>query len=146
MDHVAAFYSSVLGLETAGRDEEHVLLESRAFQLVVFRIPNHIASPIQIAVPPVRRANAAIKLVFFVPNIAKVRVSAEAHGGVVNGADKEWLFNGWKVCDGLDPEMSFNSASRPANMPLQPTSARARRNDPEDRGSRSRLNRNRRVH
>ena len=104
MDHIAAFYSAVLGLETAGRDEEHVLLESRAFQLVVFRIPNHIASPIQIAVPPIRRANAAIKLVFFVPNIAKVRASAEAHGGVVNGADKEWLFNGWRVCDGLDPE------------------------------------------
>jgi predicted enzyme related to lactoylglutathione lyase len=104
MDRVAAFYAAVLGLETAGRDDEHVLLESPAFQLVVLRIPSHIASTIQIAVPAVRRANAAVKLVFFVPRIADVRAAAEARGGVLNGAETEWLFNGWKVCDGLDPE------------------------------------------
>jgi len=104
MDHVAAFYSAALGLETAGRDDEHVLLESPAFQLVVLRIPSHIASTIQIAVPAVRRANAAVKLVFFVPRIADVRAVAEALGGVLNAAEDEWWFNGWKVCDGLDPE------------------------------------------
>ena len=52
VDRVAGFYAAVLGLETAGRDEEHVLLESRAFQLVVLRAPG--ASAIQVAVPPVR--------------------------------------------------------------------------------------------
>ena len=104
MDRVAGFYAAVVGLETAGRDEEHVLLESRGFQLVVLRMPSHIASTIQIAVPPVRRANSTLKLVFFVPSIAQMRASAEAQGGVLNGTDKEWLFNGWKVCDGLDPE------------------------------------------
>lgn len=104
MDHVAAFYSAVLGLETAARDEEHVLLESPSFQLVVLRIPSHIAATIQITVPPARRANAAVKLVFFVPSIAEARASAEAQGGILNRADTEWLFNGWKVCDGLDPE------------------------------------------
>ena len=57
MDRVAGFYAAVLGLETAGSDEEHVLLESRAFQLVVLRMPSHIASTIQIAVPPVPRAS-----------------------------------------------------------------------------------------
>ena len=41
---------------------------------------------------------------FFGPCIALIRVFAEARVGVVNGTDKEWLFNGWKVCDGLDPE------------------------------------------
>jgi len=25
-------------------------------------------------------------------------------GGVFNEAEKEWLFHGWRVCDGLDPE------------------------------------------
>ena len=104
VDRVAAFYSAVLGFEMAGRDEEHVLLESRLFQLVILRIPSHIASTIQIAVPPVRRANSAVKLVFFVPSIAEVRASARAQGGVLNGSDNEWLFNAWKVCDGLDPE------------------------------------------
>jgi predicted enzyme related to lactoylglutathione lyase len=104
MERVVAFYAEVLGFETAGRDEEHVRLESPAFQLVVLRMPRRIASTIQIAVPPVRRANTAVKLVFFVPSIATVRASAPALGGVLNGAGKEWVFNGCKVCDGLDPE------------------------------------------
>ena len=104
MARVAAFYEAVLGLETAAHDHEHVLLESPAFQLVVLRIPSHIASTIHIAVPPVRRATAAVKLVFFVPRIADVRAVAEALGGVLNAAEDEWWFNGWKVCDGLDPE------------------------------------------
>jgi len=102
VDRVAGFYAAVLGLETAGRDEEHVLLESRAFQLVVLRAPG--ASAIQVAVPPVRRADSPLKLVFFVPSIAGIRASIGAHGGVLNRANQEWLFNGWKVCDGLDPE------------------------------------------
>jgi predicted enzyme related to lactoylglutathione lyase len=104
MDRVADFYSEVLGLEAADRDAKHVLLESKSFQLVVLRSPSHIASTMEIAVPPVRRANAAVKLVFFVPSIAEVRASAASRGGVVNAAEKEWLFNGWRVCDGLDPE------------------------------------------
>ena len=93
-----------LGLAAEGGDGEHVRLESAAFQLVVLQIPSHIASTIEIAVPPVRRSNAAVKLVFFVPSIALARASAGAWGGVLNGADQEWSFEGWKVCDGLDPE------------------------------------------
>lgn len=104
MDQIAGFYAAVLGLEEAARDDEHVRLESPAFQLVVLKIPDHIASTIQIAVPPVRRAMAATKLVFFVPSLAAVRAAAQARGGVLNAADQEWLFEGWKVCDGLDLE------------------------------------------
>ncbi len=103
LDRVAAFYSAVLGLETAGRDDEHVVLESPGFQLVVLRSRGQ-ASTAPIAVPPVRRADAAFKPVFFVPSIAQVRASAETLGGVLNGPEKEWRFDGWKVCDGLDPE------------------------------------------
>jgi hypothetical protein len=104
MNYVADFYSEVLGLKAADRDAKHVVLESKSFQLVVLRSPSHIASTMEIAVPPVRRANAAVKLVFFVPSIAEVRASAAARDGVLNAAEKEWLFNGWRVCDGLDPE------------------------------------------
>jgi catechol-2,3-dioxygenase len=35
LDRVAAFYSSVLGLSEANRDDDHILLESPGFQLVV---------------------------------------------------------------------------------------------------------------
>lgn len=104
IERVAAFYSAVLGFEPAGGDEEYLLLESPTFQLVVLRIPGRTASTIQTAVPPVRRADAAVKLVFFVPSIAEVRVLAETQGGVLNEPEREWRFNGGKVCDGLDPE------------------------------------------
>jgi catechol 2,3-dioxygenase-like lactoylglutathione lyase family enzyme len=104
MDRVAAFYSAVLGLQPADRDEKHVVLESRGFQLVILRIPRKIASTIEVAVPPVRRSDAAIKPVFFVPSIVAARTSAASCGGALNPADKEWSFDGFTVCDGLDPE------------------------------------------
>jgi catechol 2,3-dioxygenase-like lactoylglutathione lyase family enzyme len=101
LDRVANFYSAVLGLVEANRDAEHIVLESPGFQLVVHRIPGE---RVEIAVPPVRRATAPFKPVFFVPSIANVRVVAETHGGVMEPIDKEWSFNGVTVCDGLDPE------------------------------------------
>ena len=73
-------------------------------QLVVLQIPTDIASAIEISVPPTRRSMTAVKLVFFIPNIADIRTSVEAFGGVMNSADKEWSFQGFKVCDCLDPE------------------------------------------
>jgi catechol 2,3-dioxygenase-like lactoylglutathione lyase family enzyme len=104
VDRIVAFYSAVLGLRPADRDVDHVVLESPGFQLVVLRIPRDIASGIEITVPPARRAKAAIKLVFFVPDIADVRASADACGGVMNPTATEWSFQGFTVCDGLDPE------------------------------------------
>ena len=104
MNRVAAFYVAVLGVQPVDRDEKHVVLESGGFQLVILRVPREIASTIVIAVPPVRRSEAAIKLVFFVPSISRLRGVAEAHGGVMEPAEQEWSFNGITVCDGLDPE------------------------------------------
>ena len=101
---VAEFYSAVLGLKEEARDKDHVVLESPAFQLVVLQIPSDIASTIEITVPPKRRAMAAVKPVFFVPSMADIRASVETFGGVMNSSDKEWSFQGFKVCDGLDPE------------------------------------------
>lgn len=104
MDKVAAFYAATLGLAPADRDEEHVLLESRSFQLVVRQMPGHVASPMPIAGPPVRRADAVVKLVFFVPDIAEVCAAVAAHGGVMDQAAKDWTFHQWSLWDGLDPE------------------------------------------
>ena len=104
LDRVVAFYSAVLGFQASDRDESHVVLESRSAQLVVVRIPDRIASSIDISVPPARRADAAIKPFFMVPSVAAARASAEAFGGMVNSPDKEWTFQGCTVCDGLDPE------------------------------------------
>ena len=103
-DHVATFYSSVLGLSEATRDDDHILLESPGFQLVVHRIPGQAAAPTDAAAPLVRRATAAFKPVFFVHDLARVRSLAHTHGGAMEPQEKEWSFNGILVCDALDPE------------------------------------------
>jgi catechol 2,3-dioxygenase-like lactoylglutathione lyase family enzyme len=103
LEQVATFYSVVLGLAEASRDNDHILLESPGFQLVVHRIPSERASD-EMAVPPTRRATAAFKPVFFVASIANLRGVAEANGGSMEPVDQEWSFNGVRVCDGLDPE------------------------------------------
>ena len=103
-DRVATFYSLVLGLTEASRDEDHILLESQGFQLVVHRITVSGAAAGDVTTPPARRSTAAFKPVFFVPSISNLRRVAEANGGFIEPADHEWSFNGVTVCDGLDPE------------------------------------------
>ena len=104
LDQVAAFYSNVLGLRETHRDADHILLESPGFQLVVHRIPSVTDAKVDVAEPPIRRASAAFKPVFFVQSLATVRTIANANGGAMEASDKEWSFNGVPVCDALDPE------------------------------------------
>ena len=104
LDRVAAFYSKVLGLRESHRGDDHILLESPGFQLVVHRIPEHAAAGLTFSEPPVRRASAAFKPVFFVQSLADLRAVANAHGGAMEPMEKEWSFNGMVVCDALDPD------------------------------------------
>jgi catechol 2,3-dioxygenase-like lactoylglutathione lyase family enzyme len=72
--------------------------------LVVHEVPPGRATPVDIAVPPTRRATAAIKPVFFVESLTRVRTAAGPLGGLMESEDQEWSFQGMAVCDGLDPE------------------------------------------
>ena len=104
LNRVATFYSVVLGLTEANHADDHIVLESPGFQLVVHRLTGGGSPAGDITSPPARRATAAFKPVFFVPSIARLREVAETHGGVLEPPDQEWSFNGVTVCDGLDPE------------------------------------------
>ncbi len=118
LDQVATFYSKVLGLGEANRDDDHILLESPGFQLVVHRMPDHSATAMQPAEPPTRRAKAAFKPVFFVQSLESVRTIVSAHGGTMESRDKEWSFNGVAVCDAVDPEgniIQFRVQTRDSN-------------------------------
>lgn len=104
LDRVSIFYAKVCGLSTTLREGDYVVLEKGSFQLVVIRIPDRIANTFQIASPPVRREDTAIKLVFVVESIAGSRAAAVELGGVIDSVEREWEFQGMRVCDGHDPE------------------------------------------
>jgi catechol 2,3-dioxygenase-like lactoylglutathione lyase family enzyme len=104
LDRIATFYSVLLGLTEVNRADDHILLESPGFQLVVHRLSGGGAETGDLTAPPARRRTAAFKPVFFVPSISRLREIAGTHGGAMEPADQEWSFNGMTVCDGLDPE------------------------------------------
>jgi predicted enzyme related to lactoylglutathione lyase len=101
---VSDFYAGVVGFEVAHSEADHVVLESRAFQLVVLSIPPAITSSIEITRPPLVRTETPIKLVFFVISISASREAAVRLGGQLNPAEREWRFQQATVCDGHDPE------------------------------------------
>jgi predicted enzyme related to lactoylglutathione lyase len=101
---LARFYAEVASLEVMHEVDDHVVLESEALELVIVAIPAATAAQIVISTPPARRENTAFKLVFVVDSLADARAAAVAAGGGLNPPDKEWDFQGARVCDGFDPE------------------------------------------
>jgi predicted enzyme related to lactoylglutathione lyase len=101
---LAEFYRRVAGLQEREAADDFICLESNAFQLVVLQIPVHIAETITIEIPPRRPESTPIKLVFFVASVEAGRVAARENGGELNPPEREWSFQGDKVCDGVDPE------------------------------------------
>lgn len=102
--NVSAFYEKVDSLSIMHSESDYVALESSGFQLIVVAIPAHIAESIHVTKPPQRREDTAVKLVFFVSSIANARLAASHLGGQLNPPEKEWSFQGSRVCDGHDPE------------------------------------------
>lgn len=101
---ISAFYAKVVGLAVTHSGHDYVVLESEVFQLVVLAVPARIAASIEIANPPVRREDTAVKLAFLVPSISTSRTLAATHGGALNPTEREWQFQSYRICDGHDPE------------------------------------------
>jgi predicted enzyme related to lactoylglutathione lyase len=104
LDRLVEFYSSVAGIEPQAIEKGFAIPGSRASQFVILRVPKRIADTIDIATPPEPREDTPLKLVFGVEDIAHARERAAALGGAMNAAEREWEFEGAKVCDGHDPE------------------------------------------
>jgi len=101
---MSAFYGSVFGLKGVRAADDHVVLGGPSFRLVVHRIPEQLGASIRIEDPPLKRGEAAIKLVFEVASLAKTRELARKHGGELLPPDREWQDVEGRVCDGMDPE------------------------------------------
>jgi predicted enzyme related to lactoylglutathione lyase len=104
LELVKEFYQAVLDLNVEHAENDHVVLTSPAFQLVILKMPERIASSIEIESPPRRRIETPIKLVFEIPSISAARAIARLHGGELFPPAQEWNFQGYRVCDGQDPE------------------------------------------
>jgi predicted enzyme related to lactoylglutathione lyase len=104
LDRLVEFYASVAGIEPQAMEKGFAILGSRPSQFVILRVPRRIADAINIAMPLELREDTPLKLVFGVENIAYARERAAALGGAVNAVEREWEFEGAKVCDGHDPE------------------------------------------
>jgi len=103
---LSQFYQATTGLVLvmAQRADDHVVLASPAFELVLVAMPEAIAATVHIANPPERREDTPIKLVFAVDSLGRVRDLAARLGGELNPPEREWDFGGQRVCDGHDPE------------------------------------------
>jgi predicted enzyme related to lactoylglutathione lyase len=104
IQRLARFYAGVADLEVMHEVADHIVLESETHELVIVAIPAATAARIVITTPPQRRENTAFKLSFAVASLADARAAARAAGGELNPPDKEWNFQGLRVCDGCDPE------------------------------------------
>ncbi|HEY9100475.1 VOC family protein [Chitinimonas sp.] len=104
LGRVCDFYAAVTQLPLVEREADYAILAGHGYQLVLHAIPAAYAADIVITDPPERREDTAVKLIFTVPSIAAARALAAQHGGVVDGEEYEWDFQGYRLCDGHDPE------------------------------------------
>jgi len=104
LQRLVRFYAGVCGLPVVDAGPDHALLQSESCQLVLHALPEAIAAEIEITTPPQRREEQAIKLCFAVRSIAAARAQAPGLGGQIDGSEREWMFQGCRVCDGQDPE------------------------------------------
>ncbi len=119
LPRVARFYIEVAGLEQESEGDGFLVLGSAVRELALVQVPAEVASDLVLADPPLRREETPIKLAFDVSDLAVARENAPALGGLVDPAEREWVWQGRTVCDGHDPEgnvIQLRVSSRPTRV------------------------------
>ena len=101
-EQIAIFYESVAAMVRLHAREELIVLQSPDIQLVVHKIPEPLADQIDIASPPIKRENTALKFFFTVPDLDAIRHLATHLGGEV--FNENWQGPGFIACNAMDPE------------------------------------------
>ena len=101
---VAQFYRRLFSMADILSDDQHIVLDSENFQLVIHSIPQTIADTVRITEPPAVRSNMPVKLCLPVASIAQARAAAPALGGSIQPPDQAWQSPSFRACDGYDPE------------------------------------------
>lgn len=101
---VSAFYEVTAALERRPSETGFATLNSPAIDVIVHRVPDHVAASFTISDPPRRREDTPIKIGFTIDSLARVRDVAKTAGGVLDSSEHEFEHEGWRWCDGHDPE------------------------------------------
>ena len=101
-DRLSGFYQSVLGMTTAHRTDQMVVLRSPDLQLIVHAMPPQVASQVVITSPPQLRDSAAVKFFCTVPSLSTAQESAQSLGGQI--LPEQWQGPGFVVRNACDPE------------------------------------------
>jgi hypothetical protein len=109
---LASFYRVLLSMSEVHASDELVVLRSHdgrshdgrspQCELIVHRIPEHIAETIVIAAPPVLREDTAIKPFFSVASFAQAQAHATSMGGGLFGP--QYQGPGFRITNAYDPE------------------------------------------
>jgi hypothetical protein len=109
---LASFYRVLLSMSEVHASDELVVLRSYdgrshdgrspQSELIVHRIPEHIAETIVVDSPPVLREDTAIKPFFTVASFAEAAAHATSMGGGVFGPQYEGP--GFRITNAYDPE------------------------------------------
>ena len=101
---VASFYIEALDMQCSQQDTQHAVLQRSGFELIVHRIPDHIAAGIELSQPPVRRESGAIRLDYAVDSIERSRMLARQLGGDIDDDPPAWADRDSRFYLGCDPE------------------------------------------
>lgn len=104
LERMCAFYRDGLGLEVVGEHDGGADLACAGSVLHLVRVPPAVAADIVIDDPAVRREENPVKLLVTVSDLAQVRARVPRLGGAVDGADREWAWEGHVNVDSVDPE------------------------------------------
>lgn len=102
VSRLALFYQSVAQLSPVHDEPGLAVLAGAHAELVLHALPPQHVEPA--SVPPVAREDACLKPCFPVADLARTREAVNAHGGVMNPAEREFEHRGLRMCDALDPE------------------------------------------
>jgi predicted tellurium resistance membrane protein TerC/catechol 2,3-dioxygenase-like lactoylglutathione lyase family enzyme len=99
-----AFYRDVLSVRVHRERDDHAVLDCGNMNLVLHRMPSHMAQAATLESPPRRRESSAHKLSFRVDSIARARETAVQRGGLLDPGPPAWVVDEQKICVGHDPE------------------------------------------
>lgn len=97
---LAKFYEAMSGLPVSFSDDNHTVLASDTFELVI----HSLSGEPRVSDPPLAREDSYIKPFFPVTSLAKARAKAAALGGQLRPENEEWSARGFRACEAIDPD------------------------------------------